>query len=78
MKCSEIMTRNPVTCRDDDDLRKAVQYMEQYRVRRIPVVDKDNRILGIIAQADIATRVNQPQKIAEMVGEISRPAIAAR
>jgi CBS domain-containing protein len=78
IKVEEVMTRNPVTCRDDDDLRKAVQYMEQYRVRRIPVVDKDNRILGIIAQADIATRVNQPQKIAEMVGEISRPAIAAR
>jgi len=41
-------------------------------LRRIPVVDDDNKLVGIIAQADVATRVNQPQKTAEMVKEISQ------
>jgi len=35
-------------------------------------VDHDNKILGIIAQADVATRVDQPEKTAEMVKEISQ------
>jgi predicted transcriptional regulator len=35
-------------------------------------VDNDNRIVGIIAQADVATRVDQPEKTAEMVKEISQ------
>jgi len=35
-------------------------------------VDDDNKILGIIAQADVATRVDEPEKTAEMVKEISQ------
>jgi CBS-domain-containing membrane protein len=41
-------------------------------LRRIPVVDKDKKILGIIAQADVATRSDQPEKTGEMVKEISQ------
>jgi predicted transcriptional regulator len=41
-------------------------------LRRIPVVDNGNKILGIIAQADVATRVNQPEKTAEVVKQISQ------
>jgi predicted transcriptional regulator len=35
-------------------------------------VDNDNKILGIISQADVATRVNQPEKTAEVVKDISQ------
>jgi CBS domain-containing protein len=52
----EVMSRNPVTCNADDDLQGAVDTMEKHQVRRIPVVDDHNRIIGIISQADIATR----------------------
>jgi predicted transcriptional regulator len=41
-------------------------------LRRIPVVDNDNKIVGIIAQADVATRVDQPAKTAEVVKDISQ------
>jgi predicted transcriptional regulator len=41
-------------------------------LRRIPVVDNDNKIVGIIAQADVATRVDEPEKTSEMVKEISQ------
>jgi predicted transcriptional regulator len=46
--------------------------MSEHQLRRIPVVDKDNKILGIIAQADVATRVDRPKRTAAMVKEISR------
>ena len=71
-KVETVMTRNVVTCRADDDLQKALDAMAENQLRRIPVVDTDNRILGIIAQADVATRVDQPEKTAEMVKEISQ------
>lgn len=67
-----VMTRKVVTCRAEDDLQKALDAMSQNQLRRIPVVDKDNTILGIIAQADVATRVNQPEKTAALVKGISQ------
>ncbi|HEY2972022.1 MAG TPA: CBS domain-containing protein [Pyrinomonadaceae bacterium] len=74
VKVEEVMTRNPATCHDDDDLQKAIDAMEQHQVRRIPIVDNDGRIVGIIAQADVATRINEPEQTAEVVAEISKSA----
>jgi CBS domain-containing protein len=71
-KVEEVMTRKLVTCRAEDDLQKALDAMSEHQLRRIPVVDKDNKILGIIAQADVATRADRPKKTAAMVKEISR------
>jgi CBS domain-containing protein len=71
-KVEAVMTRKVVTCRADDELQKALDTMAEHQLRRIPVVDNDNKIVGIIAQADVATRVDQPEKTAEMVKEISQ------
>ena len=43
-----------------------------HQLRRIPVVDSEARLVGIIAQADVATRAHQPEKTAELVKEISQ------
>jgi hypothetical protein len=37
----------------------------------------DDRLIGIISQADVATRLNQREKVAEVVEEISRPSTAS-
>jgi len=71
-RIEDVMTRNPVTCRAEDGLQKVLKAMEEHQVRRIPVVDSSDRILGIIAQADVATRVGEPMKTAEVVKEISK------
>lgn len=71
-KAETVMTHEVVTCLADDDMQKALDAMAAHQLRRIPVVDKDHKIVGIIAQADVATRVDQPQKIAEVVKEISQ------
>jgi CBS domain-containing protein len=67
-----VMTRKVVTCLAGDDVQKALDAMAEHQLRRIPVVDNDNKVLGIIAQADVATRVDRPEKTAEMVKEISK------
>ncbi len=67
----EVMTTNVITCRDDDDIETALDAMSTQQLRRIPVVDDGNMLVGIIAQADIATRMNSPEKTGEVVKEIS-------
>jgi CBS domain-containing protein len=67
----EAMTSNPVTCREDEDVSEAVARMAERQVRRVPVVDAEGRLCGIIAQADIATRVHQDKTTGELVEAIS-------
>lgn len=71
-KVETVMTRQVVTCLAEDDLQKALDAMAEHQLRRIPIVDGSQKIVGIIAQADVATRVNQPEKTAEMIKEISQ------
>lgn len=72
-RVDEVMTRELVTCHANDNLQKALDLMGAHQVRRIPVVDDRGAIVGIIAQADVATRVEVPDKTAELVEEISEP-----
>ncbi|HYP14040.1 MAG TPA: CBS domain-containing protein [Bryobacteraceae bacterium] len=69
----EVMTRNPVTCRPDDSIQNAMDRMAQHQVRRIPVVDGKDRVVGIISQADLATRLDHPEKTADVLEDISQP-----
>lgn len=71
-KVETVMTRKVISCRADDDMQLAIDSMSKHQLRRILVVDQVNKILGIISQADIATRANQPQKTAEMVKDVSQ------
>lgn len=71
-RVESVMTRKVITCRADDDIQNAIDSMSKHQLRRILVVDQENKLLGIISQADIATRVNQPQKTAEMVKVVSQ------
>ena len=77
VKVEEVMTRELVTCRAGDELQKAVGLMAERQLRRIPVVDEGGRVVGIIAQADVATRTEAPEKTAGVVEEISKPRGAA-
>jgi CBS domain-containing protein len=71
-KVESIMTRNVVTCKAEDDLQTVVDAMSKHQLRRIPVVDEDNKIVGIIAQADVAMHFDHPKRTAAMVKEISQ------
>ena len=49
----DVMTSHVVTVGPDDDICAAARTMDENRVRRLPVVDEENRLLGIISRADI-------------------------
>jgi CBS domain-containing protein len=68
----EVMTPEPVSCHIEDNVQRALMIMAEHQVRRVPVIDDNGCLVGIIAQADIATRVAEPEKTARVVKEISR------
>ena len=69
----EIMTPNPVHCEPDDTLDALMDMMARHRIRRMPVVDDSGRLVGIVAQADLTTRVRDPHKATDVIQEISQP-----
>ena len=71
MPVREIFSREVVTVGPEDDLSDALQLMAMHQVRRLPVVDDDNRLVGIVAQADVALEAKE-KHVGEMVGGISR------
>ena len=67
----DAMTSNPACCREDEDVDRAVAVMEERQVRRVPVIGSNGELCGIIAQADIATRLNRDETTGELVEAIS-------
>ena len=50
----DVMTPGIHCCREDDDLAKAARHMEDLKVRRLPVINKDKRMVGILSRHDAA------------------------
>ena len=73
-RLEDVMTAQVAACQSDDDAETAIELMEKHHVRRIPIVDAGGKLVGIISQADIATRLNRPAKTSEVVEEISQAA----
>lgn len=70
---AEIMTRNPVHCGDEDDLKDVARIMEAKKVRRVPVLDARGKLVGILSLGDFAKRLGGQ----DLVGEVLE-AVAAR
>lgn len=66
----ELASRDVVVVEPDGDLEDALRLMAEHQVRRLPVVD-DGRLVGVIAQADIA-RMADGRVVGEVVESISR------
>ena len=68
---SEAMTTELFSVGPDDFVFEAVRLMGERQVRRVPVVNKDGSLAGIIAMADVALEMEDQQEIAETMEEIS-------
>lgn len=77
LRISQYMTRDPIACRPNDDVFDAQRAMEEHQIRRMPVVDEDNRLLGVIATADLArharNRRELESEIPALIESISQP-----
>lgn len=62
---------------EDDPVERAADIMGQHQIRRLPIVNHDKRLVGIVALGDIATREAERKPSAEALENISEPAAAA-
>jgi CBS domain-containing protein len=67
----EIAARDLATIDPDQDLDEALRLMAKHQVRRLPVVEEDGKLVGIVAQADIAKHTSDAQT-GEVVQQISQ------
>jgi CBS domain-containing protein len=67
----EIASTDLVTIDPQQNLDEALRLMAQHQVRRLPVVEEDGRLVGIVAQADVA-RAGSDSQTGELVEEISQ------
>ncbi|HEY8176111.1 MAG TPA: CBS domain-containing protein [Gemmatimonadaceae bacterium] len=75
---SKLMTVFPYCCGADDDVQTVEKLMADRKVRRVPVVDENQRCIGVIAQADLARAATQKatvtdREVALVVERISSP-----
>ena len=68
---ADVMTRELYTVGPDDFVFEAIRLMGDRQVRRIPVIDSNGELKGIIAMADVALETEDEREIAETLEEIS-------
>jgi CBS domain-containing protein len=71
MPAAEASSRELVTVSPDDDLSEALKLMSQYQVRRLAVTGEDERLVGVVSQADVALE-GKDKDTGDLVQGISR------
>jgi CBS domain-containing protein len=68
----KFMSLNPVTCEEGEDIENCELLMQEHQIRRIPIVDAQGGIIGIVAQADLALK-DKSDRVSKTVAAISKP-----
>lgn len=72
-KVRDVMSDGIAWVYEDDSVEQAAAIMSERQVRRLPVVNRDKRLVGIVALGDFAVESSQIQPAAKALSEISRP-----
>ena len=72
-KVRHVMSEGVAWAYEDDSVEQAAIIMSDYQVRRLPVVNRDKRLVGIVALGDFAVDSTEIQPTAKALTEISKP-----
>jgi CBS domain-containing protein len=70
---SEVMSREIKYCYEDQSIDEVTQNMGELRIRRLPVLTRDKRLVGILSLGDLAIDEGARDEAGEALGGISRP-----
>lgn len=70
----EAMTRDVLYCFDDQDVGEAAELMKTQQIRRLPVLDRSQRLVGIVSVGDLATDVRDDRLSGQVLEQVSEPA----
>ena len=77
-RVADVMTPEISFCFEDDDIAKAVSLMEEKQIRRLAVLNRDKRLVGIVSLGDLAVRVNDSNLSGEVLEQVSEPVAPIR
>ena len=69
----DVMSEGVAWAHEDDSVEEAAKIMSERQVRRLPVVDRDKRLVGIVALGDFAVESSEIRPAAQALSEISKP-----
>jgi CBS domain-containing protein len=70
----EVMSNGSISVFDDQDVDEAVELMQKYQVRRLPVLDRASKLVGIVSLGDIAVDVHAGLS-GKVLKDVSEPAV---
>ncbi|HEX7028353.1 MAG TPA: CBS domain-containing protein [Gammaproteobacteria bacterium] len=66
-----VMSPDIVSCSPETDVSEAVELMSEHQIRRLMIVDEKQQLVGIVAQADIATEPGMKRETEQLVERVS-------
>jgi CBS domain-containing protein len=72
-RASEVMSPGVVWCSEDDDVREAARLMEKRQIRRLLVMDRNKKAIGIVSLGDLATRHHDDKLSGQVLEGVSEP-----
>lgn len=70
----EAMTPDIAYCFEDQDVHEAAQVMEQYQIRRLPILNRNKRLVGLVSLGDLAVYTGNQRLAGEVLEQVSEPA----
>ena len=67
LEARDVMTRDVIFCRDTEDAEDALRIMENNKVRRLPVLDDAEKLVGMVSLGDISHALSR-----ELTGEVTK------
>jgi CBS domain-containing protein len=77
-KVSEIMSTDLAYCFEDQEIEEAVSLMEARQIRRLPILSREKRLVGIVSLGDLAVHSGENEMVGDTLKEVSRPAVPRR
>jgi CBS domain-containing protein len=72
-KVREVMSEEMVTCMEDQDVQEAAAIMRSKQIRRVPVLNREKRLVGIVSLGDLAVETGDPKLAGKTLKDISAP-----
>lgn len=70
-KVKDCMSSKASCCFEDDDIQKAVNLMEDKQIRRLPIINRQNKLVGVVTIGDLAIQAHNQKLSGEVIEKIS-------
>src|SRR5436190_14475097 len=70
----EVMTPEVVYCFEDQDVSEAAKLMQEKQIRRLPILNREKRLVGIVSLGDLAVHSAEEMTVSKTIKEVSAPA----